>query len=174
MAGWCGGVTNSIKVDLDTPNVRSSDRNHTEEPMFPSSEESNSFVQHEKVMQPLGDIGRHREEFTWGYRSDRTPHCPAMSNRRTNKMSTLFDDPSGGTMEPMIVTRGKVDNTEEKGISGFDTSSRGTSPTFHSCTRPHLSRNFGGFEQALGEILGVYYRRIGCLAKAEGRAVSIL
>jgi len=97
-----------------------------------------------------------------------------MSNRRTNEMSALFDDPSGGTMEPVIVTRGEIDNTEEKGISGSDASSRGTSSTFHNCTRPHLSCDFSGFEQALGEILGVYYRRIGCLAKAMGRAVSIL
>jgi hypothetical protein len=89
-------------------------------------------------------------------------------------MSTLFDDPSGGTMEPVIVTRGEVDNTEEKGVSGFDASSRGASSTFHSGTGPHLSRDFGGFEQALSEILGVCYGCVGCLAKAEGRTVSIL
>jgi hypothetical protein len=61
-------------------------------------------------------------------------------------MSTLFDDPSGGTVEPMVVTRGEVDDAEEKSISGLDISSRGTSPTFDRCTRPHLSRDFDGFE----------------------------
>jgi len=77
-------------------------------------------------------------------------------------------------MEPVVVARGQVDDTEEKGISGSDASSRGTSSTFHSCARPHLSRDFGGFEQTLGEILGVDYRSVGCLAKAEGRTVTIL
>ena len=72
--------------------------------------------------------------------------CLVMSSRRTDKMSALFDDPSGGTVEPVIVTRGEIDNAEEKGISRFDASSRGTSPTFHSCTRSHLSCNFSGFE----------------------------
>lgn len=101
------------------------------------------------------------------------PQSPVTFNKRTNEMSTLFDDPSGGAMEPMVVTRGEVDDTEEEGISGPDASSRGASTAFHSCTRPHLSCNFGRFEQALGEILGVYYRRIGCLAKAGGWAMSI-
>ena len=101
------------------------------------------------------------------------PHCVDMPNTRTNEMSTLFDDPSGGTVEPMVVARGEVDNAEEKSISGSDASSRGTSSTFHGCPHPHLSRDFGRFEQALGEILGVDYRRISCLAKAEGRTVTI-
>jgi len=77
-------------------------------------------------------------------------------------------------MESVVVARGEVDNAEEKGISGSDAGSRGTSSTFHSCTRPHLSRDFDRFEQALGEILGVDYRRVGCLAKAEGRTMTIL
>ena len=66
-------ATDSVKVDLNTPNIRSSDGNHAEKSVFPSSEESDSFVQHKKVMQPLGDIGRHREEFTWECRSGLVP-----------------------------------------------------------------------------------------------------
>ena len=174
MARWCEEVTNSVKVDLDTSNICSSDRNHAEEPVFPPSEQSDSLVQHEKVMQPLGNIGRHREEFTWGYRSGCVPHCVVIFNKRTDEMSTLFDNPSGGTMEPVVVTRGKVDNTEEEGVPGFDASSGGTSSTFYSCACPHLSCNLDGFEQTLGEVLRVYYRRIGRLAKAVGRAMSVL
>ena len=37
-------ATNSVKVDLDASNVRSPDRNHAEEPVFPPPEESNSLV----------------------------------------------------------------------------------------------------------------------------------
>ena len=77
-------------------------------------------------------------------------------------------------MEPVVVARSEVDNAEEKGISSSDASSRGTSSTFHSCTRPHLSRDFGRFKQALGEILGVDYRCVCCFAKAEGWTVTIL
>jgi len=77
-------------------------------------------------------------------------------------------------VEPVIVTGGEIDDAEEKGISGLDTGSRGTSPTFDSCTRPHLSRDFDRFEQVLGGSLGVYYRCVGCLAKAAGRAMSVL
>ena len=105
MARWCGEVTNSVKVDLGASNICSSDRNHAEEPVFPPPEQSDSLVQHEKVMQPLGDIGRHREEFTWGYRSGCVPHCVMIFNKRTDEMSTLFDNPSSGTMEPVVVTR---------------------------------------------------------------------
>ena len=102
------------------------------------------------------------------------PQNAVTFNKRTNEVPALFDDPGSGAVEPMVVTRGEVDNTEEKSISGLDASSRSTSPTVHSRTRSHLSRDFDGFEQALGEILGVYYRRIGCLAKAVGRTMSAL
>lgn len=71
---------------------------------------------------------------------------PVIFNKRTDEMSTLFDNPSGGTVEPMVVTRGEVDDTEEKGVSGSNVSSRGTSTTVHCCTCPHLSRDFDGFE----------------------------
>ena len=77
-------ATNSDKVNLNTSNVRSSDRNHAEEPVFPSSEKSDSLVQHEKIMQPLGDIGRHREEFAWGRRSGRVPYF-AIVFKKTNR-----------------------------------------------------------------------------------------
>jgi len=63
--GWFHGATHCVKVDLDASNVCSTDGNHAEEPIFPPSEECDSLIQHEKVMQPLGDIWRDREEFTW-------------------------------------------------------------------------------------------------------------
>jgi len=132
MKSYCEEATNGVKVDLNTSNIRSSDRYHAEEPELPPSEESNSLVQHEKVMQSLGDIGRHRKEFTWGWRSGRVPQSPVTFNKLTDEMSTLFNDPSGGAMEPMVVTRGEVDDTEEEGISGPDASSRGTSTAFRS------------------------------------------
>lgn len=91
---------------------------------------------------------------------------PVTFNERTNEMSTLFNDPSGGTMESMVITRSEIDDAEVKGISGLDVSSRGASPAFHGHARPHLGSNFGGFKQLLGEILGAEYRRVGCLAKA--------
>ena len=34
-------------------------------------------------------------------------------------------------MEPVVITGGEVDDTEEKGIPGFDTVSRGASPTIY-------------------------------------------
>ena len=102
------------------------------------------------------------------------PQNAVTFNRRTDEMSTLFNDPSGGTVEPVVVTRGEVDNAEEKGISGPDTSSRGASPTFDGRTGPHFSRDFDRFEQILGGGLGIYYRRIGCLAKAAGWAMTVL
>jgi len=102
------------------------------------------------------------------------PQNAVTSNKRTNEMSTLFNDPSGGTVEAVVVTRGEIDNAEEKGISGPDASSRGTSPTFDSRTCPHLGRDFDGFKQVLGGGLGVHHRRIGCLAKAASGAVTVL
>jgi len=93
--------------------------------------------------------------------------------KRTDEMPTLFDDPSGGTMEPVVVTRGEVDDTEEKGISRLDASSRGTSSTFRSRARAHLSRNFDRFEQALGEVLRVYHGCVGCFAEAGCRAMCV-
>ena len=69
-----------------------------------------------------------------------------MFNKRTNEMSTLFNDPSGGTVEPMVVTRCEIDDAEEKGISRPDAGSRGTSSTFDRCTCPHLSRDLDRFE----------------------------
>ena len=85
------------------------------------------------------------------------PRNAVAFSKRTDEMSTLFNDPSGGTVEPVIVTRGEIDNAEVKGISGPDASSRGASPTFDSRARPHLSRDFDGFEQILGGGLGVYH-----------------
>ena len=49
-------------------------------------------------------------------------------------------------MESMVVTRGEVDDTEEKGISRLDASSRGTSSTFDRRASPHLGRDFDRFE----------------------------
>ena len=89
-------------------------------------------------------------------------------------MPPFLDDPSSRTMEPMVVTRGEVDNAEEKGVPGLDAGSGGAAPTFQSYTRSHLMGDFGRFEQALGKILRVYYRCIGCLAKTGGRAVRVL
>ena len=43
-------ATHGVKVDLDASNVRSSDRDHAKEPVFPPPQEGNSFVQNEKVM----------------------------------------------------------------------------------------------------------------------------
>lgn len=117
----------SVKVDLDAPDVRSSDGDHAKEPVFPSPEESNSLVQNEKVMQPPGDIGRHREKFT-------------------NEMPALFDDPSGGTVEPMVVARGEVDDAEEEGVPGPNAGSGGTSTTVHSCAWSHFGCDFDRFE----------------------------
>ena len=162
-----------VKVYLDTSNVRSTDGNHAEEPMFPPSEECNPFIQHEKVMQPLGDIRRDREEFTWD-EGQLTCHRSSTFNKRTNEMSTLFNDPGSGTVEPVVITRGEIDNAEVKGISRPDTGARGASPTFDSRTRTHLSRDFDGFEQVLGGSLGVRYRRIGCFAIAAGWAMTVL
>ena len=70
-------------------------------------------------------------------------------------MSTLFNDPSGRTVEPVVVTRGEIDDTEVEGISGFDTASRGATPTFDSCTCAHLCRDFDRFQQVLAGALGV-------------------
>ena len=52
-----------------------------------------------------------------------SPCATESSYELTNEMSTLLNNPSGGTMEPMVVTRGEVDDTEEKGISGSDATS---------------------------------------------------
>ena len=76
-------------------------------------------------------------------------------------------------MKAVVVTRGEIDNAEEKGISGPDTSSRGASPTFDSRPRPHLGRDFNGFKQVLGGGLGVDHRCISCLAKAAGWAMTV-
>ena len=45
------GATNSVKVDLDSFNVRSSNRDRAEEPVFPPPEESDSLARHEKIIQ---------------------------------------------------------------------------------------------------------------------------
>ena len=103
-----------------------------------------------------------------------TPRSQVTSDKRTNEVSTLFDDPSGGTMEPMVITRGEVDDTEEKGVSWSDTSSGSTSPAFDSRTRPHLGRHFNRFEQVLGGVLGVYHRCVGGFAKAAGWTMRVL
>ena len=42
--------THSVKVDLDASNICSSDRDHTEEPVFPPPEESHSLIEDKKVM----------------------------------------------------------------------------------------------------------------------------
>lgn len=97
-----------------------------------------------------------------------------MFKKRTDEMPPFFDNPGSRTMEPMVVTRGEVDDAEEKGIPGLDAGSGCASPTFHSHTRSHLMRDFGRFEQALGKILRVYYGCIGRLAKTGGRAVIVL
>jgi hypothetical protein len=141
--------------------------------MFPPSQESYSLVQHEKVMQPLGNVRRHREKFTWN-EGQLVCHRLRSFNKRTNEMSTLFDDPGGGTMEAMVVAGSEVDDAKEKGISGPDASSRGTSPRFESRARSHLSRDFDGFEQVLGGALGVHDRRVCCLAKAMSWTMGVL
>ena len=95
--------------------------------------------------------------------------CHSVRSRlkeRTDEMPALFYDPSCGTVEPMVVTRGEVDNAEEKGVPGPDAGSRGTSATFHGSARSHLSRDFDGITQVLSEALGVYHRRVGRLAEA--------
>lgn len=89
-------------------------------------------------------------------------------------MSTLFNDPSGGAVEPVVVTRGEVYDAEEKGISGPDAGSRGASPAFDSCARTHLGCHLNRFEQVLAGSLGIYYGRVGCLAKAAGWAMTVL
>ena len=74
-------------------------------------------------------------------------HVPQNTGgKRTNEMSSLFNDPGGGTVESVVVTRGEVDNAKEEGISRPDASSGGASPTFDSRTRSHLSRDFDGLE----------------------------
>ena len=45
------------------------------------------------------------------------------SKERTNEMPALFYDPSRGTVEPMVVAGGEVDNAEEKGMPGPDAGS---------------------------------------------------
>ena len=87
-------------------------------------------------------------------------------NRRTNEMPALFDDPRGGAVESMVVSRSEVDDTEEEGISGLDAGSRGASTTFYGCARAHFSCDLNGLEHALGKILRVYHRRVGRLAEA--------
>ena len=68
-------------------------------------------------------------------------------------MSSLFNDPSGGTVESMVVSRCEVDDAEEKGIPGLNVGSRRASATFHGCARAHFSRDLDRFEHALGEVL---------------------
>ena len=63
------------------------------------------------------------------WRSDRAPR-PVATKERTNEMPTLLDDPCGRTMEPMVVTRGEIDDAEEEGVSGPSIDSRAAS-TFH-------------------------------------------
>lgn len=61
-------------------------------------------------------------------------------------MPPFFDNPGSGTMEPMVVTWGEVDDAEEKGIPWPDAGSGSASSTFHSYARSHLMRDFRGFE----------------------------
>jgi hypothetical protein len=77
-------------------------------------------------------------------------------------------------MESMVITGGEVDNAEEKGVSGSNAVSTGTPPTFHGSARSHFGRNLDRFEQAFGEVLGVYHRRVGSLAEACGGAMILL
>lgn len=78
---------------------------------------------------------------------------PATVNRRTDKMPALFNNPSGGTVEPMVVSRGKVDYAKEKSVSGLDSRSRGASTTFYGRACPHFSRDLDRLEHTLSEVL---------------------
>lgn len=74
-------------------------------------------------------------------------------DRRTDEMPALFNDPSGGTVESMVVSRGEVDDAEEKGISGLDAGSRSASAAIQSRARPHFSRDFDRVKHALSKVL---------------------
>ena len=169
-----GCVAYRVKVYLDTPNVHRSDRYHAKESVFPPSKESNTLVQNEKVMQPLGDVRRHRKEFTFGWGSVYLPQSSTMVGPRTDEMPALFDNPGGRAVEPMVITRRKVDNAEEEGVSGLDGGSRCTSTTFHSRAWSHLSCDLDRFDQTLSDVLGIYHGCVSCLAEARSWVMSVL
>lgn len=103
-------------------------------------------------MQPLGDIGRHGEEFTYGWEVRSRATKSILVNRRTDKMPAFLNDPSGGAVESMVVSRGEIDDAEEKGISGLDAGPRGASAAFYGCADPHFGRDFNRFNHALSEV----------------------
>lgn len=106
-----------IKVDIDTTNVRSTNRNHAKESMFPTSEKSNTFIENEEVFQPLCHEGRNGEQFAlcllMSIREDKE-----MRSLHTNEMPPLLDYPCRRTMESMVISGSKIDNSEKERIPG--------------------------------------------------------
>ena len=66
MAERVGGKerTHLVEVDLDAADVGRADGNHAEEAVSPATEECDTFVQNEQVLQTFGHVRRDREEFT--------------------------------------------------------------------------------------------------------------
>lgn len=58
-------VTYRIEVHFDAADVGSTNWDHAEETVSPSSEKSHSLVQHEQVGEPFHNVRGYREEFTW-------------------------------------------------------------------------------------------------------------
>ena len=54
--------THLVEVDLDTADIRRTDRDHAEEAVLPPAKKSYPLVQHKQILQPLRHPRREREE----------------------------------------------------------------------------------------------------------------
>jgi hypothetical protein len=54
--------THLVEVDLDGTDVRGADGDHAEEAVSPTAEECYALVEHEQVLEPARDVGRHAEQ----------------------------------------------------------------------------------------------------------------
>lgn len=59
---WTDVSTHRIKVDSDTTNVGSTDWNHCEMSVPPSSKQSHSLIQDKEILQSVSDVWRDGEE----------------------------------------------------------------------------------------------------------------
>ena len=140
--------------------------------MAPATEESDAFVEHEKVLELVRHPGRDGEELSCDTEGDQRvllakSHC---KGERTSKVTPALDDPVGRAVEAVVVPRSEVDD----GVEQLVALARHVSSRPGHQGRSDVHRNLGVMRDGprgsvlLNLLLGLAERRISCLCVAIG------
>lgn len=91
----------------------------------------------------------------------------------TNEMSTFLDNPSRWTVEPMVVTRCKVNDTEEQRVPGLESHRSRAPPPLQGWPNTHLGGNRGIVRDNLGRGTLLRHRSIRPLTMLDGRCARV-